>query len=101
MTKGAMTPVTPTNADFVRFVDARSRFEVTEMVNALGVAEVVMKVSAVVPIFTKSSFFVIFGAIHVRTVIVAAVSSACRSSSPLVQEMPVEARERFMRLAFA
>ena len=32
-----------------------------------GVAEVVMKVSAVVPVFTNSSFFVIFGAIHVRT----------------------------------
>ena len=84
----------------VRFVDARGRLVVAEVVAFLGVAGVSMHVRTLVGHGTRARLLVVLFAVHVRVVVEGAVAFAYRSAPTLVLEMPVEASVRSVLGAF-
>lgn len=96
----AMGAVLDAEAAVVGVVDAHPRLVILEMVPALRVPGSPVQVRAIVSVVTYARCFVVLRTIHIRTIVKGSVPFTNGPASSLILEMPIEAREWPMLLAF-
>jgi hypothetical protein len=96
-----MTSVLDTISCFLISLDiADLRFVIPQVVPPLGVSSVSMQIRTLITILTISRCFTVNRAINIGRIVEIPVFNNTRLAPSLVLEMPIEARERLVFVAF-